>query len=154
MAKKDETKKGAPQIEEATSENIMEQIRSNNLMKEANVVAALENIKKEEDEQQQREAQNMICKAKYRNAKTLIQLRTRRREEKITKETLTKTTNLLNEVLAGKITPTEYSDRCREIRREADKATRESNEEERKNMEELRKSFVGGYAWCAEWEWN
>lgn len=154
MAKKDETKKAAPQIEEATSENIMEQIRSNNLMKEANVVAALENIKKEEDEQQQREAQSMICKAKYRNAKTLIQLRTRRREEKITKETLTKTTNLLNEVLAGKITPTEYNDRCREIRREADKATRESNEEEKKNMDELRKSFIGNYAWSAEWEWN
>jgi len=154
MAKKEETKKQSQVVEEMTSDNVMENIRNKNLMKQENVQKALDKIKEQEDKHQQELIQNMICCAQYRNAKTLIQLRSRRREEKITKETLTKTTALLNEVCEGKITPIEYDKKCREIRSDARKATSESNQQESTEIKELRNSFVGNYAWRADYEWD
>ena len=139
MAK--ETKKAAGNEVAVTEENVLDQIKNGNLMKEANVKAAIHEIEKQKDEKQKNEAMNMICAAKYSNSKALLELRARRREEKNTKEYLTKTKELLDSVLAGKITPTEYNKQRDDLREEFRKKNRESDKQLTEEMQELRDSF-------------
>ena len=148
MAK--ETKKAAGNEVAVTEENVLDQIKNGNLMKEANVKAAIDEIEKKKDERQKNEAMNMICAAKYSNSKALLELRARRREEKNTKEYLTKTKELLDNVLAGKITPTEYQKKREELRDEFRKKNRESDNQLTEEMQELRNSFEG--RWQYWWD--
>ena len=148
MAK--ETKKAASNEVAVTEENVLDQIKNGNLMKEANVKAAIDEIEKKKDERQKNEAMNMICAAKYSNSKALLELRSRRREEKNTKEYLTKTKELLDNVLAGKITPTEYQKKREELRDEFRKKNRESDNQLTEEMQELRNSFEG--RWQYWWD--
>lgn len=154
MAK--EQKKTAEKAEgklvELNEENVQDEVRNGNLLKDKNVQAALEKIQKEEDEHQVNEAQNMIMCAKYINTKELFQTRARRREAKITKETLAKCTEVLNDVLAGKVTPTEYRDKKREIMKKKEEEFRESNKQLDADLKELRNSFTGRYEYRAEWD--
>lgn len=148
MAK--ETKKAAGNEVAVTEENVLDQIKNGNLMKEANVKAAIDEIEKRKDEKQKNEAVNMICAAKYSNSKALLELRARRREEKNTKEYLTKTKELLDGVLAGKITPTEHKKQCDDLREEFRKKNRESDNQLTEEMQELRNSFEG--RWQYWWD--
>jgi hypothetical protein len=148
MAK--ETKKSASEVVVATEENVLDQIKNGNLLKEANVKAALEEIEKQKDEKQKKEAMNMICVAKYQNSKALLELRARRREEKNTKEFLTETKNILDEVLGGKITPTDYNKKRDDLREEFRKKNRESDKQLSEEMQELRESFEG--RWQYWWD--
>jgi Asp-tRNA(Asn)/Glu-tRNA(Gln) amidotransferase A subunit family amidase len=150
MAK--ETKKTAAVVA-PTEENIKEVVKNGNLLKDENVQTALENIKKKEDERQVREATNMIMCAKYVNAKELFQLRARRREEKATKEALSKSKELLDKALAGQITPTEYKKEKEKLSEEKRKAIQESNKELDADMSELRNSYTGEYRYMAEWDY-
>lgn len=152
MAKETKKPEEGKNLPEMTEENVMENIKNGNLLKDANVQKALEDIKKREDEQQVRESTNMIMCAKYINAKELINLRARRREDRITKDTLKKCTDLLNEVLGGKVTPTEYKEKKSEILKEKEKKFRESTDEYDKDMRELRNSLTGEYRYMAEWD--
>lgn len=148
MAK--ETKKPASAAVAVTEENVMEQIKNGNILAEANVKAAIEEIQKQKDEKQKKEAMDMICRAKYLNNKALLELRARRREEKNNKEYLTATKNILDEVLGGKITPTEYKKKCDDIREEFRKKNRESDSQLSEEMQELRESFEG--RWQYWWD--
>lgn len=148
MAK--ETKKPASEIVVVTEDNVMEQIKNGNLLKEANVKAAIEEIEKQKDDKQKKEAINMICTAKYSNSKALLELRARRREEKNNKEFLTATKNILDEVLGGKITPTDYKKKREGLREEFRKKNRESDNQLCKEMQELRESFEG--RWQYWWD--
>lgn len=148
MAK--ETKKAAGNEVAVTEENVLDQIKNGNLMKEANVKAAIDEIEKQKDEKQKNEAMNMICAAKYNNSKALLELRARRREEKNTKEYLTKTKELLDSVLAGKITPTEHNKKRDDLREEFRKKNRESDSQLTGEMQELRNSFEG--RWQYWWD--
>ena len=148
MAK--ETKKAAGNEVAVTEENVLDQIKNGNLMKETNVKAAIDEIEKQKDEKQKNEAMNMICAAKYSNSKALLELRARRREEKSTKEYLTKTKELLDSVLAGKITPTEYRKQRDDLREEFRKKNRESDNQLTEEMQELRNSFEG--RWQYWWD--
>lgn len=148
MAK--ETKKAAGNEVAVTEENVLDQIKNGNLMKETNVKAAINEIEKQKDEKQKNEAMNMICAAKYSNSKALLELRARRREEKNTKEYLTKTKELLDSVLAGKITPTEYRKQRDDLREEFRKKNRESDNQLTEEMQELRNSFEG--RWQYWWD--
>ena len=148
MAK--ETKKAAGNEVAVTEENVLDQIKNGNLMKEANVKAAIDEIEKQKDEKQKNEAMNMICTAKYNNSKALLELRTRRREEKNTKEYLTKTKELLDSVLAGKITLTEHKKQRDDLREEFRKKNRESDNQLTEEMQELRNSFEG--RWQYWWD--
>lgn len=148
MAK--ETKKSASEIVTVTEENVLEQIKNGNLLKESNVKAALDEIEKQKDEKQKKEAMNMICVAKYQNSKALLELRARRREEKNTKEFLTETKNILDEVLGGKITPTNYNKKRDDLREEFRKKNRESDSQLSEEMQELRESFEG--RWQYWWD--
>lgn len=148
MAK--ETKKPASEVVVATEENVMEQIKNGNILAEANVKAAIEEIQKQKDEKQKKEAMDMICRAKYLNNKALLELRARRREEKNNKEYLTETKNILDEVLGGKITPIEYKKKCEDLREEFRKKNRESDKQLSEEMQELRESFEG--RWQYWWD--
>ena len=129
MAK--ETKKAAGNEVAVTEENVLDQIKNGNLMKETNVKAAIDEIK-------------------YSNSKALLELRARRREEKNTKEYLTKTKELLDSVLAGKITPTEHKKQRDDLREEFRKKNRESDNQLTEEMQELRNSFEG--RWQYWWD--
>lgn len=148
MAK--ETNKSASTAVAVTEDNVMEQIKNGNILAEANVKAAIEEIQKQKDEKQKKEAMDMICRAKYLNNKALLELRARRREEKNNKEYLTETKNILDEVLGGKITPTEYKKKCDDLREEFRKKNRESDNQLREEMQELRESFEG--RWQYWWD--
>lgn len=148
MAK--ETKKPASTAVTVTEENVMEQIKNGNILAEANVKAAIEEIQKQKDEKQKKEAMDMICRAKYLNNKALLELRARRREEKNNKEYLTETKNILDEVLGGKITPIEYKKKCEDLREEFRKKNRESDKQLSEEMQELRESFEG--RWQYWWD--
>lgn len=148
MAK--ETKKPASNAVAVTEDNVMEQIKNGNLLKEANVKAAIEEIEKQKDEKQKKEAMDMICTAKYQNSKALLELRARRREEKNNKEFLTATKELLDEVLGGKITPTDYKKKRDDLREEFRKKNRESDKQLSEEMQELRESFEG--RWQYWWD--
>lgn len=148
MAK--ETKKPASTAVSVTEDNVMEQIKNGNILAEANVKAAIEEIQKQKDEKQKKEAMDMICRAKYLNNKALLELRARRREEKNNKEYLTATKNILDEVLGGKITPTEYKKKCDDVREEFRKKNRESDSQLSEEMQELRGSFEG--RWQYWWD--
>lgn len=132
-------------------ENVMDQVRGGNLLKQENVKAALESIEKEKDEKQQREARRMIMNSQYTNLRELIELRARRREAKITKESLDKSKAALDEVLAGKKTPTEYREDKRKFVSEKNKAICESNETLQKELRELRASYAGEFSW--DWDY-
>lgn len=149
MAK--ETKKPAGNaVVTVTEDNVMEQVKNGNLLKEANVKAAIDEIEKQKDDKQKKEAMNMICAAKYSNSKALLELRARRREEKNNKEFLTATKELLDDVLGGKITPTDYNKKREDLREEFRKKNRESDNQLREEMQELRESFEG--RWQYWWD--
>lgn len=148
MAK--ETKKPASSEVAVTEDNVMEQIKNGNLLKESNVKAAIDEIEKQKDEKQKKEAMDMICVAKYSNSKALLELRARRREEKNTKEFLTATKGILDDVLGGKMTPTDYKKKREELREDFRKKNRESDSALCEEMQELRNSFEG--RWQYWWD--
>lgn len=144
MAK--ETKKAATEVA-TTEDNVMEQIKSGNMLKESNVQAAIAEIEKQKDEKQKKDAMDMICVAKYNNIKALLELRARRREEKATKAYLSETKKVLDEALAGKITPTDYKKKRSELKETCRKEQRDSNRILDEELTELKNSFEGRYSY-------
>nr|DAJ27730.1 MAG TPA: hypothetical protein [Crassvirales sp.]DAS01635.1 MAG TPA: hypothetical protein [Caudoviricetes sp.] len=144
MAK--ETKKAATEVA-TTEDNVMEQIKSGNMLKESNVQAAIAEIEKQKDEKQKKDAMDMICVAKYNNIKALLELRARRREEKATKAYLSETKKVLDDALAGKITPTDYKKKRSELKETCRKEQRESNRILDEELTELQNSFEGRYSY-------
>ena len=144
MAK--ETKKSATEVT-TTEDNVMEQIKSGNMLKESNVQAAIAEIEKQKDEKQKKDTMDMICVAKYNNIKALLELSARRREEKATKAYLSETKKVLDDVLAGKITPTDYKKKRSELKETCRKEQRESNRILDEELTELQNSFEGRYSY-------
>ena len=144
MAK--ETKKVATEVA-TTEDNVMEQIKSGNMLKESNVQAAIAEIEKQKDEKQKKDAMDMICVAKYNNIKALLELRARRREEKATKAYLSETKKVLDDALAGKITPTDYKKKRSELKETCRKEQRDSNRILDEELTELQNSFEGRYSY-------
>lgn len=142
---KDTKKQETANVAATSEENVMDVIKTGNLLKESNVAAALAEIEKEKDEKQKQEAKEMICVAQYNNLKALLQLRARRREERATKEFLSKTKEVLDQVLAGKLTPNEYKAKKNELEEQKRKACIESDAELRKESMELQNSYEGRY---------
>ena len=126
-------------------DNVMDNIRNGNLMKEKNVQAALAKIEQEKDEKQQEELKNLISMSVYNNNKKLLQLRARRGEAKVTKEILTKTLELKDQVLAGKMTMAEYKEAKSSLMRyEREEMSKVSNTLD-KETQELQNSYEGRY---------
>lgn len=153
MAKDKKEKETKATSVELTVDNVMDEVKKENTIKDPNVQAALDKIQKDIDERQQLEVRNMIMCSKYINTKKLIQLRARRREEKITKESLVKSKEILDKVLAGEITTTQYKDEWQKAKEEEAKAMREADKELSKELNELRNSYTGEYRYRAEWDY-
>lgn len=132
---------------ETSEENVLDVIKKGNLLQEKNVADALAEIEKETNDKKKEEAKTMILQSQYNNLKALLLLRSRRREEKATKEYLTKTKELLDSALAGKITPAEYKVKKDELTQEMRKQCTESDNVYQKELKELHNSYAGRYAY-------
>ena len=147
-----ETKKQGQTVELSNDEeNVMKTIREKNLLKEDNVAKALKSIEDDNDEKQQREAKNAILCATYQNNKSLIKLRSRRREEKSTKKLLTKTKELLDDLIGKKLTVREYDEKRNELKREFNKENMENDNLYAKDLDELRANFGNNFKW--DWDY-
>lgn len=161
MAKEKENKKVAENAAEP------QDFKVNNHVDEKSLVdAAVADMKKEEADKKKREIKDAIGLATYQNVKTRAELRARRREDDITKEKLDGTKKLLErvigfetEIVNGRLvptnnkckepvlTPTEYKEEKRKLNEEIEKKISESNKQLRKDLEELRASYEGRYAY-------
>ena len=103
---------------ETSEENVLDVIKKGNLLQEKNVADAIAEIEKETNDKKKEDAKSMILQSQYNNLKALLLLRSRRREAKATNEYLTKTKELLDSALAGKITPAEYKVKKDELTQE------------------------------------
>jgi hypothetical protein len=139
---------------------------NNHVDEESLVEAAVADMKKEEADKKKREIKDAIGLATYQNVKTRAELRARRREDDITKEKLDGTKKLLErvigfetEIVNGRLvptknkckepvlTPTEYKEEKRKLNEEIEKKISESNKQLRKDLDELRASYEGRYAY-------
>lgn len=133
-----------------SEENVVDVIKKGNLIDEEVIKIGDEKDTKEELDRKVSEYRKAKNKAKYRNYKALLELRARRREEKITKEELAESKTNFDDLCAGKITPSEYEEKLRASAKKRVKAMEESNDQLSKELKELRSQFPG--YWCWEWE--
>lgn len=145
--KKDEKKVQEQQLD---VENVMDVVRKGNLIDEEVIKLGDEKDDKEAIERKVRAYRQAKNQAKYNNLKDLLTLRARRREEKITKEKLTTSKELFDDLCAGKITPNEYEEKRKESLKEIQKKFDESNKQLQKEIGELQEQFPG--YWCYSWD--
>lgn len=147
MAKKEETK-----VTEVINEvNVLDSIKNGNKMPEGLAKEVMQKIADEEKEKKSSELKSAILKAGYWNKKELLQLRSRRREEKITKDALTRSKEVLDKLCGGEITPTEYEKLLKESNIDKNKAVQESNKTYREELRELQNSLNGSYVY--DWDY-
>lgn len=151
--------------EQETAVVNLDDLRLDNMLGDTSAIDALAEIEKEKDEKKKREAKEAICIAVYYNRKTRAELRKRRAEDDVTKEELTESKTLLEQLLGveteikdGKlvptkksipadqrITPTEYRKKKDELRESVRKKMNEIDKGHSKDLEELRNSYEGRY---------
>lgn len=151
--------------EQETAVVNLDDLRLDNMLGDTSAIDALAEIEKEKDEKKKREAKEAICIAVYYNRKTRAELRKRRAEDDVTKEELTESKTLLEQLLGveteikdGKlvptkksipadqrITPMEYRKKKDELRESVRKKMNEIDKGHSKNLEELRNSYEGRY---------
>lgn len=143
-----EVKNQAKKVELPTNdENVMTNIRERNLLKEDNIAKALEEIENDNDEKQQREAKAAILCATYQNNKSLIKLRSRRREEKATKNLLVESKELLDGLIAKKFTVKEYNEKRMELKRKFSEENAKNDNIYSNELDELRANFGNNFQW-------
>lgn len=130
--------------------NVLDTIKNGNKMPEGLADEVKKEIAEEEKKKKKSILKEKIMKAGYWNKKELLQLRQRRREEKATKEALTRSKEQLDKLASGEITPTEYEDLLKKSQQEKTKAIQDSNEEYCKELRELQNSLEGDYVW--DWD--
>ena len=148
MAK--ETKKVEVAKTVVDENNVLDTIKNGNKMPDGLADEVKNEIAEAEKTKKKSILKEKILKAGYWNKKELLQLRQRRREEKATKEALSRSKEQLDNLAAGKITPIEYEEELKKSQQEKEKAIRESNEEYRKELRELQNSLEGDYVW--DWD--
>lgn len=147
-----EVKNQVKKIELPTNdENVMTNIRERNLLKEDNIAKALEEIENDNDEKQQREAKAAILCATYQNNKSLIKLRSRRREEKTTKNLLVESKELLDGLIAKKFTIKEYNEKRAELKRKFQEENAKNDNIYSNELDELRANFGNSFRW--DWDY-
>lgn len=130
--------------------NVLDTIKNGNKMPEGLADEVKKEIAEEEKNKKKSILKEKIMKAGYWNKKELLQLRQRRREEKATKEALTRSKEQLDKLTSGEITPVEYEELLKKSQQEKTKAIQDSNEEYRKELRELQNSLEGDYVW--DWD--
>ena len=148
MAKKTEETKVTGTV--VNEDNVLDSIKNGNKMPEGLAKEVMDNIAKEERDKKSSELKQTILKASYWNKKELLQLRSRRREEKITKEALSRSKEALDKLCGGEITPTEYNKLLDESNQTKRKAVADSNNVLKEELAELKNSLAGNYVW--DWD--
>lgn len=148
MAKKTEETKVTGTV--VNEDNVLDSIKNGNKMPEGLAKEVMDNIAKEERDKKSSELKQTILKASYWNKKELLQLRSRRREEKITKEALSRSKEALDKLCGGEITPTEYNKLLDESNATKRKAVADSNNVLKEELAELKNSLAGNYVW--DWD--
>ena len=148
MAKKTEETKVTGTV--VNEDNILDSIKNGNKMPEGLAKEVMDNIAKEERDKKSSELKQTILKASYWNKKELLQLRSRRREENITKEALSRSKEALDKLCGGEITPTEYNKLLDESNTTKRKAVVDSNNVFKEELAELKNSLAGNYVW--DWD--
>ncbi len=148
MAKKTEETKVTGTV--VNEDNVLDSIKNGNKMPEGLAKEVMDNIAKEERDKKSSELKQTILKASYWNKKELLQLRSRRREEKITKEALSRSKEALDKLCGGEITPTEYNKLLDESNQTKRKAVADSNNVFKEELAELKNSLAGNYVW--DWD--
>ena len=148
MAKKTEETKVTGTV--VNEDNVLDSIKNGNKMPEGLAKEVMDNIAKEERDKKSSELKQTILKASYWNKKELLQLRSRRREEKITKEALSRSKEALDKLCGGEITPTEYNKLLDESNATKRKAVADSNSVLKEELTELKNSLAGNYVW--DWD--
>lgn len=147
-----EVKKQGQRVELPTNdENVMTNIRERNLLKEDNIAKALEEIENDNDKKQQKEAKDAILCATYQNNKSLIKLRSRRREEKATKNLLVESKELLDDLIAKKFTVKEYYEKRMELKRKFHEENTKNDNIYSNELDELRANFGNNFRW--DWDY-
>lgn len=131
-------------------ENVLDSIKSGNKMPDGLSKEVMDEIAKEEKEKKASVLKSAILKASYWNKKELLQLRSRRREEKVTKEALTRSKEALDKLCGGEITPIEYETLLKESKKKKVEAINDSNATYRSELRELQASLEGNYVW--DWD--
>lgn len=131
-------------------DNVLDNLKNANKMPEGLADEVQKEIEQEEKDKKKSILKTAILKANYWNMKELLQLRQRRREEKITKDALVRSKESLDKLKAGEITPNEYEELLRTSQKTKSDAVSESNKEFRKELSELQSSLSGEYVW--DWD--
>lgn len=141
-------------------DNVMEEIRSKNIGEQSIAEAVDKQLKDEQNQRLIEDTKRKVCEAEYCNLKARLMLRARRREEKATKEYLTATKELLDqlrgyknekgEFVAPTLTIFQYEDKRREITKKRKDAFSESDRQFREEMKELRYQYP--QYWSYEWD--
>lgn len=148
MAKEKETKKNENVV--VNEENVVDQLKSGNILKNSAVDAAIAELEKQDDENQKREAMHAIKEAQYFNLKNVIDCRKQKHQLRAQEETRNASKTLLDEFLAGKMTPTEYRTKKKELIKEQDKKYETAQKEHNEQIKELRTKFPD--YWSLEWD--
>jgi hypothetical protein len=168
MAKDTEKKTTTQEPEELSG------IRKSNILGENAILTAMEQIQKEKDEEQAREAKIALCAITYYNAKQKEIYNKSRREDHILEEKLDASKKLFERYIGyectitkeGKLEPDKkkkIADDQRltavELRKEKDKLNEEvrkkiseSDKKYSQAISELRESYEGKYRWYDTWD--
>ena len=145
MAEKKETKGFAG----VTEESIDEQIQNANKYSK-DVVALADSIKDEQEKKRRAEELNSIRdRATYYNLKCVLVSRLINKQKKATDTARKKSLELLDEVVAGKLTKTQYEAEIDKSIEEANKTVEAALKEYDTSLKELRGKFPEGnwYEW-------
>lgn len=145
MAEKKETKGFA----DVTEESIDEQIQNANKYSK-DVVALADSIKDEQEKKRRAEELNSIRdRATYYNLKCVLVSRLINKQKKATVTARKKSLELLDEVVAGKLTKTQYEAEIDKSIEEANKTVEAALKEYDTSLKELRGKFPEGnwYEW-------
>lgn len=144
MANKNE-KKGGIGIAEVTSSNLDESLKNANKMDQDVLDMATEKMEKEEKERRADELMRKIKKANYQNLRMHIDFKYTEETTDIQKEALKAQKVQMDEMKAGKITPTEYDTEIEKICSEATKKIKKAGDERRGRIKELQHTYGDWY---------
>lgn len=152
MAKNEKNAAKAATKAEVTVENIEEQIKSDNKMEDSIVAQAEADLQKEKDDKKKNEMKEALVMAEFINKREVLQLKRRRDEEKVTKETLNATKENLDKLKAGELTPRQYDAALMEVSKKRRDEFNKIDEKYRNLIVELKNNFPNYYS--VDWEYE
>lgn len=135
--------------------NIEEKIKAKNSLSSEAFDKAAEEINKERNEIAVNEARLCLGRSEFTEAIALLNLRHARKKEKITKDFLTKVSQLLKETKEGKFTKIEHDKAYNNALNDRSKELEEAKKEFNVAMQEIKRNFrtYDVWSWQMDWEY-